>query len=91
MPVDAGSAEDRDNFVAPDGAMFCYRVRFYNDTPDSTGHGHHVCQLEVEVITASGAEQAVADAIAEFEKHQEVTSWRARAGMIESTLTGFAS
>lgn len=76
-----------DGLALPESALSRYRVCFYNETSDSTGHDHHVCQLEVEV-TASGADQALEDAIAEFEKHEEVSSWRARAHTVECTRVG---
>lgn len=69
------------------GALSHYSVGFYNETSDSTGHDHHVCQREVEV-TASGADQALADAIVQFEEQEEVSTWRDRANSIECTQNG---
>jgi hypothetical protein len=69
-----------------EGTSSQYNVGFYNETPDSTGHEHHVRQGEVEV-TASGADEAVAGAIVTFEEYEDVSSWRDRASSIECVQT----
>jgi hypothetical protein len=69
-----------------EGPSSSYTVGFYNETPDSTGHEHHVRQGEVDV-TAPGADQAIAGAIVEFEEGQDVSTWRDRANSIECVQT----
>ena len=68
------------------GVIPRYLVRFCNETPDSTGHEHHVCQREVEVTTWFGQEQAVVQAIALFEVREDIASWKMHAGTIECAL-----
>lgn len=63
--------------------MLRYRVGFYNDIPDSTGHDHHVCQREIELVTDGGRDQAIADAIREFEQQEHVSNWTVHARTIE--------
>ena len=63
--------------------MTRFSVSFCNDLPDSTGHDWHVCQSEVEVETPLGENQAIAEAIAQFERREHVDNWRKRAQTIE--------
>ena len=67
--------------------MSQYSVGFYNETSDSTGHNHHVCQREVEVAALS-ADQALTAAVTKFESREDVSTWRDRAQSIECTRTG---
>jgi hypothetical protein len=60
-----------------------YRVGFYNNIPDSTGHDHHVCQREIEVTTDGGRDQTIAEGIQEFERHEHVSRWSIQARTIE--------
>ena len=62
--------------------MISYRVSFYNQLPDDTGHDHLVCQREIEVAT-SCEKEAVAKAIREFERNERVPNWRHRASEIK--------
>lgn len=64
-------------------AVTRFSVSFYNDLPDPYGHERHVCQRALEVETDLGEEQAIADAIAEFERRERVDHWRKRARTIE--------
>jgi hypothetical protein len=63
--------------------MALYRVGFYNDIPDSTGHDHHVCQREVEVSCDGGCDQAIAEAIRDFEQQEHISHWNLHARKIE--------
>jgi len=62
--------------------MALFRVRFMNQFPNKTGHDHPVCQREIEVITNS-EDEAIAQAIREFQRHEAVRDWRLRASNIE--------
>ena len=61
--------------------MTSYRVSFYNQLPDDTGHDHLVCQREIHLATPCEKE-AVAQAIQQFEKEEHVSHWRSRASRI---------
>jgi len=63
-----------------------YRVCFFNDLPDSTGHDHHVCQRTIEVSQVEGEEQAIVMAIREFERLEGVSHWNLHARKIECAL-----
>jgi hypothetical protein len=63
--------------------MAKFRISFFNDLPDSTGHDHHVCQRTIEIVDAEGEEQAIARAIGEFERLERVSHWGIHARKIE--------
>ena len=63
-----------------------YRVCFFNDLPDSTGHDHHACQRTIEILGAESEEQAMALAITEFERLERVSHWKLHARTIECGL-----
>ncbi|QIG78875.1 hypothetical protein [Stakelama tenebrarum] len=65
--------------------MTNYRVGFYNELCDSTGHDHHVCQREILITTEGGEEAAIAKAIAEFERLERIEHWKARASEVKCT------
>lgn len=63
--------------------MADYSICFFNEIPDSTGHDHHVCQRTIEVQDATSEEQAIANAICEFERLEHVSHWRLHARTVE--------
>lgn len=63
--------------------MPSYRVCFFNDLPDPTGHEHHVCQRTVEVLHVADEQQAIEYAIAEFERLEHICPWHLHARTIE--------
>ena len=62
--------------------MGSFRVRFCNDLLNPNGRPFHVCQREV-VVAADGAADAIRAAKREFERLEQVPSWRLRARSIE--------
>lgn len=63
--------------------MTSYRICFFNEIPDSTGHDHHVCQRSIEIDGANDREQAIARAIVEFERLEGVSHWQIHARTLE--------
>jgi hypothetical protein len=63
--------------------MASYRVSFFNEIPDSTGHDHHVCQRSIEITGAEDEAQAIRRAIVEFERLEGVSHWDLHARAME--------
>ncbi|MEW9857024.1 hypothetical protein [Novosphingobium sp. M1R2S20] len=63
--------------------MSRYRVCFYNDLCDSTGHDHHVCQKEIIVAGVENEDAAIAQAKKAFEKHEQIADWSLHARSID--------
>lgn len=59
--------------------MAGFRVTFFNDLCDSTGHDHRCCQREIELPQAVSAERAIEQAKREFERLERVERWHLRA------------
>lgn len=55
--------------------MAAFRICFFNDIPDSTGHDHHCCQRSIEILEAVDEEEAIALAIREFERLEKIACW----------------
>ena len=63
--------------------MADFRICFYNDLPDSTGHDHHVCQRTILIPNAVDEERAIVQAKREFGRLEQVTHWDLHARTIE--------
>lgn len=55
--------------------MAAFRICFFNEIPDSTGHDHHCCQRSIEILEAADEEEAIALAIREFEQLEKIARW----------------
>lgn len=55
--------------------MAAFRICFFNEIPDSTGHDHHSCHTIIEILEAGDKEEAIALAIREFEQMEKIARW----------------
>jgi hypothetical protein len=56
--------------------MADFRINFFNNLRDSTGHRHHVCQRTIEILEIDDEEPAIAIGISEFEYPENVSHRR---------------
>lgn len=63
--------------------MADFRICFFNEIPDSTGHDHHVCQRTIEVRQAHDEAHAITQALREFERLERVSHWDLHARTFE--------
>lgn len=59
--------------------MNAYRICFFNDLMNSTGHPFHCCQRTIEIRAAKSKDRAIAAAKRRFARSEGVAHWHIRA------------
>jgi hypothetical protein len=60
-----------------------YRIGFFNDLTNDSGHNFHCCQRVIEIRAAKSKDRAVQAAQRRFERLEQVQHWRLHATSIE--------
>lgn len=63
--------------------MKSYRIGFYNELRNDTGHMFHCCQRVVEIRLARSKERAIEAAKRRFARRERISNWSIHARSIE--------
>ncbi len=63
--------------------MKAYRVCFFNQLTNSSGHNFHCCQRSIEIHAAKSRDRAVEAAKLRFAREEQVKDWHIHAHSIE--------
>lgn len=60
-----------------------YRVSFYNNLTNSSGHQFHCCQRTIDIRLAKSKDRALEAAKRRFARKEAVPHWSVRAHLVE--------
>jgi ribosomal protein L20A (L18A) len=63
--------------------MKSYRISFFNELRNDTGHMFHCCQRVVEIRLARSKERAIEAAKRRFARREQISNWSIHARSIE--------
>lgn len=64
-----------------------YKISFFNDLTNNSGHNFHCCQRIICIKAARSEERAIQAAKRRFERAEQIQHWRIHAGYFEITET----
>ena len=62
--------------------MHAYRISFFNDLTNSSGHPFHCCQRVVEIRAAKSKDRAIEAAKRRFARRESISHWHVHAHTI---------
>jgi hypothetical protein len=63
--------------------MSGYRIGFFNELTNDSGHVFHCCQRVVEIRSARSKDRAIEAAKRHFARREKIANWNLRAHFIE--------
>ena len=63
--------------------MTAYKISFFNELTNDSGHNFHCCQRVIEIRSAKSKDRAIRAAKRRFERRERVQHWGIRATSIE--------
>jgi hypothetical protein len=63
--------------------MDAYRIHFFNELMNSSGHPFHCCQRVIEIRAAKSKDRAVEAAKRRFARRESISHWHVHAHSIE--------
>ncbi len=60
-----------------------YRISFFNELTNDSGHVFHCCQRVVEIHSAKSKDRAIQAAKQHFARREKIADWTLRAHTIE--------